>query len=262
VASWMTAGRPLVNACRQGPAAKVSWLSSRIWASGSEALAQRSRPSASASMIPAASTANSCLAATTACSRVAARSRSGSSSVRVAMLLASMAGSIGMGVPCFRSPNWRTRSTGQANAPWGADQAQQPHGVVVWASADPRRRQQQEPALSPYASGAAWTGSPSRGMTPRSPSDGRITLGGTSASSSVEPRPQGRAPPVRSPCLLSRASRRRLPLLAYLGRGRRGLGSVPPCSGACSGSGPGLLPLTPRDLAGGLLELVYPLPSR
>jgi hypothetical protein len=25
--------------------------------------------------------------------------------------------------------------------PWGADQAQQPHAVVVWASADPHRRQ-------------------------------------------------------------------------------------------------------------------------
>jgi hypothetical protein len=41
----MTAGRPLVNAWAQGPAAKVSWLSSRVWASGSEALAQRSFPS-------------------------------------------------------------------------------------------------------------------------------------------------------------------------------------------------------------------------
>ena len=88
--------RPAVNACRQGPVAKVSWLSPGF---GSEALAQRSLPLASASMIPAASTANSCLAATTAWSRVAARSRSGSRSVRVAMLLASMPGSIGMGLP-------------------------------------------------------------------------------------------------------------------------------------------------------------------
>ena len=38
----MTAGWPLAKACRQGPAAKVSWLSSRVWATGSEALAQRS----------------------------------------------------------------------------------------------------------------------------------------------------------------------------------------------------------------------------
>jgi len=31
------------------------------------------------------------------------------------------------GVAFFRSPNWRTRSTGQARSmPWGADQAQQP----------------------------------------------------------------------------------------------------------------------------------------
>src|SRR5688572_12894745 len=54
------------------------------------------------------------------------------------MLLASRAGSMGTVSPSFRSPNWRTRSTGQARGwPWGADQAQQPHAVVVWASADP-----------------------------------------------------------------------------------------------------------------------------
>ena len=42
------------------------------------------------------------------------------------------------GVPLFRSPNWRTRSTGQARGrPWSADQAQQPHALVVWAPADP-----------------------------------------------------------------------------------------------------------------------------
>jgi hypothetical protein len=143
----MTAGWPLAKACRQGPAAKDSWLSSRAWATGSEALAQRSRPSASASMIPVASTSNSCLAATTVCSSVLAKSSSGFRSVRVAMLLASIEGSIGRSVPWVRSPNWRTRSTGQARRwPWGADQAQQPHAVVVWAPADPRRRQQQKPA--------------------------------------------------------------------------------------------------------------------
>jgi hypothetical protein len=48
----------------------------------------------------------------------------------------------------------------------------------------------------------------------------------------------------------------------YLGRGRRGLGSVPPCPGAGSGSRPGLLPRAPGELAGGLLELVHPLPGR
>jgi hypothetical protein len=46
------------------------------------------------------------------------------------------------------------------------------------------------------------------------------------------------------------------------GWGRLGLGSVPPCPGACSSSGPGLLPRTPGELAGGLLELVHPLPGR
>jgi hypothetical protein len=57
--------------------------------------------------------------------------------VRVAMLVASIEGSIGMvgalgpvaelANPVNRPGKW----------PWGADQAQQPHGVVVWASADP-----------------------------------------------------------------------------------------------------------------------------
>ncbi|HEV2929723.1 MAG TPA: hypothetical protein VGW74_13600 [Propionibacteriaceae bacterium] len=45
---------------------------------------------------------------------IAARSRSGSRSVSVAMLLASRMGSMGIGVAFFRSPNWRTLSTGQA----------------------------------------------------------------------------------------------------------------------------------------------------
>ena len=58
--------------------------------------------------------------------------------------------------------------------------------------------------------------------------------------------------PVRPPLLA----------LACLGRGRPGLGSVPPCPGAGSGSGPGLLPLAPGDLTGRLLELVHPLPGR
>src|SRR5215217_5144025 len=62
----MTAGRPLVYASMQGPAANTSWLSSRVWARWSEALAHRSRPSTSTSMIPAASASNSCLAAMTA----------------------------------------------------------------------------------------------------------------------------------------------------------------------------------------------------
>jgi hypothetical protein len=134
----MTAGWPLAKACRQGPAAKVSWLSSRAWARGSEALAQRSLPSASPSMIPAASTSNSCLAATTARSRVLVRSCSGSRSVRVAMLVASIEGSIGM-MGAFGSGR-RTGEPGQQarqQVALGADQAQQPHAVVVWASADP-----------------------------------------------------------------------------------------------------------------------------
>src|SRR5215217_1410969 len=72
VASRMTAGLPVVNASAQGPAANTSWFSSRVWARRSEALAHRSRPSMSASMTPAASASNSCLAAMTAWCRVAA----------------------------------------------------------------------------------------------------------------------------------------------------------------------------------------------
>src|SRR5215217_3837114 len=92
----------------------------QVWARSSEALAQRSRPSMSVSMTPAASASNSCLAAMTACCRVAGRSWSGCRSVRVPMLLTSIEGSIGMGVCLWvRSPNWRTRSTGQARWwPW------------------------------------------------------------------------------------------------------------------------------------------------
>ena len=52
------------------------------------------------------------------------------------------------------------------------------------------------------------------------------------------------------------------PLLACLGRGRPGLGSVPPCSGTRRGSRLGLLPLAPGHLAGGLLQLIHPLPGR
>src|SRR5215207_3598305 len=132
VASCIIAGRPVVYASMQGPAANTSWLSSRTWARWSDALAQHSRPSRSTSMMPAASASNSCLAATTACCRVAGRSWSGWRSVRVPMLLASIEGSIGVGVCLWvRSPNWRTRSTGQAQMmALGADQAQQPHEIV------------------------------------------------------------------------------------------------------------------------------------
>src|SRR5829696_6021537 len=52
------------------------------------------------------------------------------------------------------------------------------------------------------------------------------------------------------------------PLLACLGRGRPGLGSVPPCPGAGRGSRLGLLPPAPGQLAGGLLQLIHPLPGR
>src|SRR5215211_2565276 len=52
------------------------------------------------------------------------------------------------------------------------------------------------------------------------------------------------------------------PLLACLGRGRPGLGSVPPCLGTRGGSHLGLLPLAPGQLAGGLLQLIHPLPGR
>src|SRR5829696_3462508 len=83
----------------QGPAANTSWLSSRVWARSSDALAHRSRPSMSTSMTPAASASNRLLAAWTAWCRVAVRSWSGCRSVRVPMLLASIEGSIGMGMP-------------------------------------------------------------------------------------------------------------------------------------------------------------------
>jgi hypothetical protein len=61
-----------------------------------------------------------------------------------------MAGSIGMGVPLLpvaELANPVNRPGKTMALLWGADQAQQPHGVVVWASADPRRRQQPESAL-------------------------------------------------------------------------------------------------------------------
>src|SRR5512132_4330030 len=87
----------------------------------------------SASMIPAASASNSCLAATTASCRVAAKSCSGCRSVRVPMLLARSVGSIGMHVPLLpvaelANPVNRPGTT----IAWVADQAQQPH-EVVWA---------------------------------------------------------------------------------------------------------------------------------
>jgi len=47
-----------------------------------------------------------------------------------------------------------------------------------------------------------------------------------------------------------------------LGRGRPGLGSVPPCLGTRRGRRLGLLELAPGQLAGGLLPLIHPLPGR
>ena len=64
--------------------------------------------------------------------------RFGSRSPSAPMLVASRTGSIGMSLYSSRSPNWRTRSTGQARRwPWGADQAQQPHACRRVASTDP-----------------------------------------------------------------------------------------------------------------------------
>ena len=65
----------------------------------------------------------------------------GCRSVRLPMPLASIEGSIGMRAFFVRSPNWRTRSTGQAQwRPWIADQAQQPHEVVWVHRLPPDRR--------------------------------------------------------------------------------------------------------------------------
>src|SRR4029450_11413860 len=91
----------------------------------------------STSVIPAASASNSCLAAWTACCRVVDRSPSGSSSVRVPMLLASVPGSIGIAVPLRPV----AELANPVNRPGtmmalGADQAQQPH-EIVWACTDP-----------------------------------------------------------------------------------------------------------------------------
>src|SRR5215217_4840246 len=86
-----------MNAAMQGPWASRSWWSSAFWASWFEALAQRSRPSVSASISPAPSAPTSTLAASTTCCRVGASPRSRSSLYKVPMLVASSAGSIGMG---------------------------------------------------------------------------------------------------------------------------------------------------------------------
>src|SRR5215211_2140595 len=83
------------------------------WASWSEALAQRSAPSASTSISPAPSARNSCLAPSLTCCRVGARPRSGSREPRAPMLLASSEGSIGMAAPAFLVPELVRRSAGQ-----------------------------------------------------------------------------------------------------------------------------------------------------
>src|SRR4029450_208161 len=158
VASCMTAGRLVVNASAHGPAANTSWVSSRVWARWPEALAQRSLPSMSASMIPAASASNRLLAATTASCRVAARSCSGCRSVRVPMLLASIDGSIGMGVPLLpvaelANPVNRPGTT----MAWGANQAQQAHEVVGALRWFHRDDQETDPPLLPgRAAGNPW----------------------------------------------------------------------------------------------------------
>ena len=68
---------------------------------------------------------------------VVARSAAGFRSVRVAILLASRARSMGMVRPFFRSPNWRTRSTGQAQLmALGCRSGPTAH-EIVWACTDP-----------------------------------------------------------------------------------------------------------------------------
>jgi hypothetical protein len=52
------------------------------------------------------------------------------------MLVASMAGSIGMRVPLRPVAELANPVNRPGQPAWGADQAQQPHGVVVWALAD------------------------------------------------------------------------------------------------------------------------------
>src|SRR5215211_8549826 len=96
-----------MNAAMQGPCASRSWWSSACWASWFDALAQRSRPSVSASISPAPSAPARILAASTTCCRVGASPRSRSSLYKVPMLAASSAGSIGM--RCSRV-GWRVGS--------------------------------------------------------------------------------------------------------------------------------------------------------
>src|SRR4029450_10452778 len=103
----------------------------------------------STSVIPAASASNSCLAAWTACCRVVDRSPSGSRSVRVPMLLASVPGSIGIAVPLLPV----AELANPVNRPGtrmalGADQAQQPH-EIVWACTDPLSNRRNPPGQHP-----------------------------------------------------------------------------------------------------------------
>src|SRR5215207_1362033 len=100
--SQIAAGSRWLKATAHGPLASRSCSSSTVWAVWSEALAQRSCPSASTSISPAPSAENSCLAASAICCKVGARPRCGSRLPRPPMLLARSVGSIGMA----RLPFW------------------------------------------------------------------------------------------------------------------------------------------------------------
>jgi hypothetical protein len=106
--------------------------------------------------------------------------------------------------PFFRSPNWRTRSTGQARRwPWGADQAQQPHAVVVWVWAG--------------SSGGSNRNQP--GEHPPNSWRSRMSLSPT-VEAAAAAAGSGRRPSVflRPPASADRAGRRRNPP-TRLGRG-------------------------------------------
>src|SRR5512132_3996555 len=123
----MAADSRWLNATAQGPWASRSWWSSRVWAVWSEALAQRSWPSASISISPAASARNSRLAPSVTCCKVRARPRSGSRLPRAPMLLARSVGSMGMTLPAFRAcRGLANRSAGQGAGAEGAERANRP----------------------------------------------------------------------------------------------------------------------------------------
>jgi hypothetical protein len=145
----MIAGWPLVKASRQGPAARVSWWSSRAWASGSDALARaagrRHREHRADGVHPEQLFGRDHDQVQGA-GQVGHRVQVGEG----ARLLTSVAGSIGMACRCSGRRTGEPGQQARHDQGPGADQANSPR--CVGSSRSRRRHNEDQPiSISPQA---------------------------------------------------------------------------------------------------------------